>query len=118
MVGNRIHLPLGAGRLLLLFWPCLRPMFDGSQAGQPDPVLEAAMTTGTALVFIFIGVIGPAALVGAIWLEQRMPEPQPQHITAPSPGSAPPGQRAAQPPPGPAAPINLAPGRPYGRHHR
>jgi hypothetical protein len=76
------------------------------------------MITGTALAFIFIGVIGPAAIVGAIWLEQRMPEPQPQHVTAPSPGLAPPGEHAAQRPPGPAAPISLAPAHSYGRHSR
>ena len=45
------------------------------------------MTTGTALAFIFIAVIGLVAIVGVIWLEQRMPDPQHQTIPARSPGS-------------------------------
>jgi hypothetical protein len=36
------------------------------------------MTTGTVLAFIFTGVTAPVAIVSGIWLEARMPAPQPQ----------------------------------------
>jgi hypothetical protein len=63
---------------------CLRLMFDGSQAGKPRPrYKEAAMTTGTVLAFIFTGITAPVAIVSGIWLEARMPVPQPQ-LTGPS----------------------------------
>ena len=41
------------------------------------------MTTGTVLAFILTGITVPVALVGGIWLEQRMPAPQQQRIRAP-----------------------------------
>jgi hypothetical protein len=67
-------------------------MFDGCPAGQPDRVQEAAMTTGTVLAFIFTAIIAPVAIVGGIWLEARMPVPQPQHTgSAPSPAPPLPG---------------------------
>lgn len=64
-------------------------MFDDSLAGQPDRAQEAAMTTGTVLAFIFIAITTPVAIVGVIWLEARMPIPQPQHAGLP-PSPAPP----------------------------
>jgi hypothetical protein len=41
------------------------------------------MTTGTVLAFIFAGITAPAAIVSGIWLEARMPAPQPQHTGSP-----------------------------------
>lgn len=41
------------------------------------------MTTGTVLAFIFTGITAPAAIVSGIWLEARMPVPQPQHTGPP-----------------------------------
>jgi hypothetical protein len=70
-------------------------MFDDSLAGQPDRAQEAAMTIGTVLAFIFTAITAPVAVVGGIWLEARMPVPQPQHAGLP-PSPAPP------PPEGPA----------------
>jgi hypothetical protein len=67
-------------------------MFDDSLAGQPERAQEAAMTTGTVLAFIFIAITAPVAIVGVIWLEARMPVPQPQHAgLPPSPAPPPPG---------------------------
>jgi len=34
------------------------------------------MTIGTMLAFVFTGVIVLVAIVGGIWLEARMPDPQ------------------------------------------
>lgn len=76
------------------------------------------MTTGIALTFIFASVIGLVAIMGGIWLEQRMPDPQHQRITARSLGPAPPDGLAARRPPGPAASIGGGQAHPYGRHHR
>lgn len=50
------------------------------------------MTTETVLAFIFIAITAPVAIVGVIWLEARMPLPQPQHAgLPPSPAPPPPG---------------------------
>jgi hypothetical protein len=77
------------------------------------------MTTGTVLAFIFTATTAPVAIVGGIWLEARMPAPQPQHAGAPRhlrpphpAGPLPGGHRANlhQPAPGPLIPR--------GRHHR
>lgn len=37
------------------------------------------MTSGTVLAFIFTGSIVPVAIVSGIWLEARLPAPQPPH---------------------------------------
>jgi hypothetical protein len=64
-------------------------MFDDRPAGQPYGVLEAAMTTGTVLAFIFTGITVPVAIVGGIWLEARMTAPRrqrggpPRHVRRP-----------------------------------
>lgn len=76
------------------------------------------MTAGTTLAFIFTGVIGLVALVGAICLEQRMPDPQHQRIAARSPGPASPGGPAARRPVAPVAPASLGPAHPSGRHYQ
>jgi hypothetical protein len=50
------------------------------------------MTTGTVLAFVFTGVTVPAATIGAIWIEQRMPRLPPaptrpaHHPRQPAPG--------------------------------
>ena len=36
------------------------------------------MTTGTVLALIFTCITAPLAIVSGIWLEARMPGPQPQ----------------------------------------
>jgi hypothetical protein len=41
------------------------------------------MTTGTVLAFIFTGSIVPVAIVSGIWLEARLPAPQPPHTGPP-----------------------------------
>jgi len=41
------------------------------------------MTIGTVLAFIFTAVTAPVAIVSGIWLEARMPAPQPPHAGAP-----------------------------------
>ena len=54
------------------------------------------MTTGTVLAFIFIAITAPVAIVGVIWLEARMPVPQPRHAGLPaSPAPPPPGGPAS-----------------------
>jgi hypothetical protein len=77
------------------------------------------MTTGTVLAFIFTGITAPVAIVGGIWLEARLPAPQPQHtgsprhLRRPHPASLLAGGHRAdlrQP-----APDRLIP---RGRHHR
>jgi hypothetical protein len=60
------------------------------------------MTTGTVLAFLFTGITAPVAIVSGIWLEARMPAPQPQ------PTGSPPHLR-------PPAPDRLTP---RSRHHR
>ena len=47
------------------------------------------MTTGTVLAFIFTGIVVLVAIVVGIWLEARLPVPQPQH-TGPPPHLRPP----------------------------
>lgn len=74
------------------------------------------MITGTAIAFIFTGVIGLVAIVSAIWLEQRVPDLQHPRIRVHPPGPAPASKPAALPPPGPAASISLGPAHPHGRH--
>jgi hypothetical protein len=77
------------------------------------------MTTGTVLAFIFTGITAPVAIVTGMWLEARMPAPQPahtgspRHLRRPRPASRLPGGHRADLRP-------LAPGRliPRGRHHR
>jgi hypothetical protein len=77
------------------------------------------MTAGTVLAFIFTGITAPAAIVSGIWLEARMPAPQPPHTGLPRhlrpsyparllPG----GHRATQRQPVPGWLIRR------GRHHR
>jgi hypothetical protein len=41
------------------------------------------MTSGTVLAFIFTGSIVPVAIVSGIWLEARLPAPQPPHTGPP-----------------------------------
>jgi hypothetical protein len=41
------------------------------------------MTTGTVLAFIFTGSTVPVAIVSGIWLEARLPAPQPPHTGPP-----------------------------------
>ncbi len=41
------------------------------------------MTTGTVLAFIFTGITALVAIVSGIWLEARLPVPQPQHTGLP-----------------------------------
>ena len=41
------------------------------------------MTTGTVLAFIFTGITAPVAIVSGIWMEARLPVPQPQHTGLP-----------------------------------
>jgi len=41
------------------------------------------VTTGTVLAFIFTGSIVAAAIVSGIWLEARLPAPQPPHAGPP-----------------------------------
>jgi hypothetical protein len=53
------------------------------------------MTTGTVLAFIFTGSIVPVAIVSGIWLEARLPAPQPPH-TGPSGHRRPPGPMGLQ----------------------
>ena len=43
------------------------------------------MTTGTVLAFLFTGITAPVAIMCGIWLEARMPVPQPQHTGSPHP---------------------------------
>ena len=43
------------------------------------------MTTGTLLAFVFTGSIVPVAIVSGIWLEARLPAPQPSHPGPPGP---------------------------------
>jgi len=42
------------------------------------------MTTGTVLAFTATGIIALVAIVGAIWLEAQMPDPQQQRPRPPS----------------------------------
>jgi hypothetical protein len=77
------------------------------------------MTTGTVLAFIFTGITAPVAIMGGIWLEARMPAPQPPHTGSPRhlrpPGPAgllAGGDRADLRQPAPGLLI------PRGRHHR
>jgi hypothetical protein len=76
------------------------------------------MTTGTVLAFIFTGITAPVAIVGGIWLEARMPAPQPQHTGSPRHLHRPHrlelsgGHRAGLRQPAPDRLI------PRGRHHR
>src|SRR5215470_7545978 len=58
-------------------------MFDHRLAGQPPPGAGGAMTTGTVLAFSFTGNIVPLAIVSGIWLEARLPAPQPPHAGPP-----------------------------------
>jgi hypothetical protein len=71
------------------------------------------------LAFLFTGITAPVAIVSGIWLEARMPAPQPQptgsppHLRRPHPaGLLPGGHRADLRPP---APDRLTP---RSRHHR
>jgi hypothetical protein len=75
------------------------------------------MTTGTVLAFIFTGITAPAAIVSGIWLEARLPAPQPPHASPPThpphpAGLLPGGHRAGLPHPAPGRLIAR------GRHHR
>jgi hypothetical protein len=56
------------------------------------------MTTGTVLAFIFTGSVVPVAIVSGIWLEARLPAPQPPHTGPPGhpAGTADNGPRAAR----------------------
>ena len=46
------------------------------------------MTTGTLLAFIFSGITVPVAIVSGIWVEARMPVPDPQRLGSPRPSPA------------------------------
>jgi hypothetical protein len=64
------------------------------------------MTTGTVLAFLFTGITAPVAIVSGIWLEARMPAPQPPpsgpptQLRPPGPTAATPHHRQPQPRPG------------------
>jgi hypothetical protein len=78
-----------------------------------------AMPSGTLVGLMATGAILLAAVVGAIWLEGRMPGQPEQHLRPSSPGRQP---RPVTVPAGRQWPILARPVwtgfRPHGRHHR
>ena len=61
-------------------------MFESRQQGSQNGT--GGTMTGTVLAFIFIGVTVPAATIGAIWLEQRMPPVHARALAAHHPSAA------------------------------
>jgi hypothetical protein len=79
------------------------------------------MTTGTVLAFIFTGITAPVAIVSGIWLEARLPAPQPPHTSPPTHLIRSPPRPAGLLPGGHQAdPRHPPPDRliSRGRHHR